>query len=129
MTILNIVLLVSVAGLAGYLFWFVGRHRKTVAMFQSIIDAHRTPVLFYDRSGRLVYSDAQAETVFEQIPGDIKSFAFIEQSSTPDGPDLYLTDRFGNGYRLEVTDNALSGQRRGKVVFVKGYAQVRTNPR
>lgn len=129
MDILSIVLLMISAGLAGYLVWFVGRHRKMAAMFRSIIDAHHTPVLYYDSSGRLVYINSKAETVFEQIPGDIRTFTFIEQSSTPEGPDLYLTDRFGNGYRLEVTDKTTSGRQGGKVVFVKGYAQVRPNPR
>ncbi len=129
MTVLSIVLLVVLAGLTIYLIRHVGKHRKKTAMYQAVIDAFHTPALFYDESGRLAYINPLAETVFEQIPGDIQSFAYIEQSSRPDGPDLYLSDRFGNGYRLEVTDAHSAGLRGGKVVFVKGYAQVRPNPR
>lgn len=129
MSVLSIVLLGTLAGLTIFLIRHVGKHRKKVAMYQAIIDACHTPVLFYDESGRLAYINSLAETVFEQIPGDIQSFAFIEQSSRADGPDLYLSDRFGNGYRLEVTDALAPGRRGGKVVFVKGYAQVRPNPR
>jgi hypothetical protein len=91
----------------------------------AIIDSINTPVLFYDENGSLAYINREAETVFEAISTRIRDFSYIEANARPDGATHYLTDEFGNGYRLEILNKEYFPGKTGRVIFVKGYAKVR----
>ena len=117
--------LVIALGLGAAFLIAARRHYRRAGLLAAIIDSYNTPVLFYDDRGRLIYINGQAESVFADVVSDFTDFDFILKASTPDGPHRYLTDRFGNGYRLEILKGKYKKEGQGQIVFIKGYARVR----
>jgi len=97
---------------------------RKLGMFRAIIDSFNAPVLFYDNRDKLAFANSQAETVFGAIKSEIRSYAYIRTTAQPDGPGFYLTDTFGNGYRLEIMKREYSRGAGGHIVIVKGHAKV-----
>lgn len=119
------IMLALLIGIVGIMVAMVIRANRQTALLETLLTSFNSPVLYYDRSGTLIYQNELAREVFSAIPDQIGQFSFIESSAKADGPDFYLSDRFGNGYRLEISRGRATSRHDGRVVLVKGYARGR----
>ncbi len=117
-------LLLAATVLVVVFLFMAAKWRRENTLLHQVISVFNTPVLFYDPSGKLAYINNQAEDVFSEIRPQIDQYSFIEDNANPDGPEYYLSDAFGNGYRLEITRRTIPGGE-GRAVIVKGYAKVK----